>query len=243
MKKAIWAGLIVLLAGGAFMAATAIDKKPKAETTTNVAAEQPTPEAARAGSPFKNPEDAKKAAEKVTEPTVPAITYGNADAPLVMKEFASFTCSHCAHFHSDTLPDLIAKYIDTDKVQLHLNSFIRNEQDLRATQLVYCVEGNEKRQNFVKAILKAQDQWAFDADFLKNLRVLAQVGGVSNEQFDQCIADKALEEKIIKNREYAIGSGVNSTPFFVLDGETVTGARDIDTFSTAIDAALAAETK
>ena len=112
MKKSLWAGLVVLLAGGAFMAATAIDKSPEkaAEKPTETAAPAPvaTPEQT---SPFKNPADAKEAVEKVTEPTIEPIIYGKTDAPLTMLEFASFTCSHCAHFHADILPELLSKFI------------------------------------------------------------------------------------------------------------------------------------
>lgn len=245
MKKSVWAGLAVLLAGGAFMAATAVDKK--AEPAVEKTAEAPAPQATEkpSGSPFKNPADAKKAAAKVTEPTIEPVLLGKADAPIVMEEFASLTCSHCAHFHKDTLPELTKKYLDTGKVQLHWNSFVRNEQDMRATMLIYCVKENDKRQGFIKALLDAQDQWAFDADFLKNLRVMAQVGGVSNEQFDACMADKGLEEKLLKNREYGIGLGVSSTPYFVIgkDKTAVTGARDIKDFSEAIEAEAKADTK
>lgn len=244
MKKSLWAGIIVLLAGGAFMAATAIDNTPEKTIEKPTEAAAPAPEATpEQTSPFKDPAAATEAAEKVTEPTIEPIIYGKTDATLTMLEFASFTCSHCAHFHADILPDMQKKYIDTGKVQLHMNSFIRNEQDLRATMLVYCVEGNEMRQNFVKAILKSQEQWAFDTDFTQNLRVMAQVGGVSNEQFDACMANKELEEKLIKNREYAIGLGVNSTPFFTINGQSLTGARDIESFSALIEAAAKAETK
>lgn len=126
-------------------------------------------------------------------------------------------------------------------MQLHFYSYVRNEQDLRATQLIYCVEGNEARQRFVKAVLAAQEQWAFSGDFLNNLRTMAQVGGISNEQFDKCMADKATEDKILLNREYASSLGINSTPFFVIGKEEIKGARDLETFRAAIEKAQGAD--
>ena len=41
---------------------------------------------------------------------------GNIDAPITIIEYASMSCSHCASFHNDTLPDLKKEYIDTGKV-------------------------------------------------------------------------------------------------------------------------------
>jgi protein-disulfide isomerase len=225
MKKIFWAGLAVLLAGGAFVAATAIDAKKEA----------PAPKAPTLAERTSPRIDDKQ--EVLSAPTVPPVVYGKEKAPVTITEFASFTCSHCADFHKEILPEVTEKLLDTGKAQLHLNSFIRNEQDLRATMLVYCVEGNEKRQQFVKAILQAQEQWAFTADFLENLRVMAQVGGVSHEQFDACMADKAMEDKLILNRNYALGKKIESTPYFVIGEESILGARDADEFEKAVNSA------
>ena len=38
---------------------------------------------------------------------------GNPNAKVKLVEYASLTCSHCAHFHTQILPDLKKKWIDT----------------------------------------------------------------------------------------------------------------------------------
>ncbi|HEX8469511.1 MAG TPA: thioredoxin domain-containing protein, partial [Brevundimonas sp.] len=43
---------------------------------------------------------------------------GRADAPVMVVEYASFTCSHCADWHKDVFPAFKARYIDTGKVRL-----------------------------------------------------------------------------------------------------------------------------
>ena len=40
------------------------------------------------------------------------MTQGDQDASVEMIEYASFTCPHCAKFHSDVYPELKANYID-----------------------------------------------------------------------------------------------------------------------------------
>lgn len=234
MKKLAWVGILVLLAGGA--AAVAMSQNKKEASAEKPAARAEAPAASQeATAKTSKPTDDKKISVKPDAPTIAPVIFGEADAPVVIEEFASLTCPHCAHFHADVLPALEKDFISTKRVQLQWSSFIRNEQDLRGTQLIYCVEDNKKRQQFIKALLQAQDQWAFSADFVNNLRVMAQVGGVSNEQFDKCMADKDLENKLIANRDYGIGLGLDSTPFFVIDKETIKGAREIGMFKAAIE--------
>ncbi len=235
MKKIAWLGLVVLLAGGAFATTYSKNMDNKEAPKVGVAAEAvAAPDAAQKSAKSEK----EKPLVKLTAPTIAPITYGASDAPIVIEEFASLTCSHCADFHEKILPELDKMYLAKGNVQMHWNSFIRNEQDLRGTQLIFCAEGNEKRQQFIKALLQAQGQWAFSMDFLNNLRVMAQVGGISNEQFDKCMADKPLEDKLLANRDYAIGLGLDSTPYFVIDKQTIKGARDIGMFKAAIEDAI-----
>ena len=41
---------------------------------------------------------------------------GNADAPVTVIEYASFTCPHCKNFHADGFKRLTADFIDTDQI-------------------------------------------------------------------------------------------------------------------------------
>jgi protein-disulfide isomerase len=43
---------------------------------------------------------------------------GDPTAPVTIIEYASLTCSHCAHFHTQILPDRKKKWIDTGMARL-----------------------------------------------------------------------------------------------------------------------------
>ena len=43
---------------------------------------------------------------------------GDPKAPITLIEYASFTCPHCAHFHTQILPDRKKKWIDTGMARL-----------------------------------------------------------------------------------------------------------------------------
>ena len=51
---------------------------------------------------------------------------GNNNAPITIIEYASMSCSHCANFHNNTLPDLKKEYIDTGKVKYVFRDFPYN---------------------------------------------------------------------------------------------------------------------
>src|SRR5690606_12048568 len=52
---------------------------------------------------------------------------GAPEAPLVMIEYASMSCPHCAHFSNTVLPELEKKYIQTGKMKYILRQFPLNE--------------------------------------------------------------------------------------------------------------------
>src|SRR5215212_11790745 len=56
-------------------------------------------------------------AKLLEPPTLGDRVLGAPDAKVVIIEYASATCPHCAHFHRDTLPTLKKDYIDTGKVK------------------------------------------------------------------------------------------------------------------------------
>ena len=49
---------------------------------------------------------------------LPPIVVGEKNSPIVIKEYFSLTCSHCASFHKNTYPKIKKELIDTGKVKL-----------------------------------------------------------------------------------------------------------------------------
>src|SRR5205085_5946640 len=65
---------------------------------------------------------------------------GENRAPLVIIEYASLTCPHCAHFHEATLPQLRQKWIDPGKAQLIFRDFPLDKAALIAAMMARCGE-------------------------------------------------------------------------------------------------------
>ena len=182
---------------------------------------------------------AQAAAESLLAPRPADFIMGNAKAPVTMVEYFSTSCSHCAHFHNDVLPQLSEKYIKPGKLKFIARSFVRNEPDLKATLLLQCVP-REKYFTFLKVLFQEQEKWAFDENFLASLKIIAGVGGISGPQFDKCMANTAAETAALKERKEATDILlVNATPMFFVNGKKYEGAYDIPSFSKEIDRLLA----
>ena len=155
---------------------------------------------------------------------------GNPDAPITIVEYASMTCPHCAHFADDVLPDLKKKWIDTGKVRLVLRDFPLDDEAVHASMIARCAPP-DRFYAFVDTFFADQDKWVTASDYQAALTRLAELGGMSREEFDNCLKNTALENKIVEGRLIASKElDVNSTPTFFINGTKFTGAPTVEEF-------------
>jgi hypothetical protein len=62
---------------------------------------------------------------------------GNPKAPMLVTEYGSYTCSHCAHFAEAGMPKLMP-YIASGKVRFEFRSYLRNSLDIVVSMVTYC---------------------------------------------------------------------------------------------------------
>ena len=186
------------------------------------------PTQAQAPAPAQPPSAAAVAAALVLAPDDRIL--GNKDAPITIVEYASLTCPHCMHFSTEVLPKLQAKWIDTGKVRLILRDFPLDGPALRAAMVARCAPP-DRFYPFVETLFETQDKWAPARDPQAELQRLALLGGMSNKQFSDCLADKALEAKIVNSRLVATQQlGVDATPTFFINGGKFEGAPTLEAF-------------
>ena len=177
-------------------------------------------------------------AQALLTPKPSDLILGDSNALVSIVEYSSLSCSHCANFHEKVLPTLQKEFIDTGKVKLIVRHFPLNEPAMRATQIVECAGHNGlDRANFLKVLFNLQAQWAFAESFVDDIKKIALVGGMDSATFDSCLADKAMENRILAMRSDAEKTlGVNSTPSFFVNG-TKLATPSIAGFREAINAA------
>ena len=165
---------------------------------------------------------------------------GNADAPVTIIEYASMSCSHCASFHNNTLPDLKKEYIDTGKVKFVFRDFPYNFPALLGSMVMRCTP-NDVRYDYMNALYKLQNQWVLEenAKTIQELYKIMQSGGMKKEDFEACINNTDLENQIIQEiidaqEEFQI----KNTPSFLVNGNLVAGNKSIKEFRQIIDKIL-----
>jgi protein-disulfide isomerase len=164
---------------------------------------------------------------------------GNPDAPITIIEYASLTCPHCAHFTNEVLPELKKKWIDTGKAKLVLREFPLDEPALRAAMIALCAPP-DRFYAYVDALFATQDKWVMAKDYREALARIVKLGGMSQDEFDNCLKNTNLENKILEERLAASKElDVNSTPTFFINGAKFTGAPSVEEFDKALSALAA----
>ena len=155
---------------------------------------------------------------------------GNPDAPITIVEYASLTCPHCAHFANDVLPELKKKWIDSGKAKLVLRDYPLDEPALRAAMIARCAPP-DRFYAYVDTFFAAQDKWVMARDYREALARLVKLGGMSQDEFDNCLKNTELENKIVEGRLVASKElDVNSTPTFFINGIKFAGAPTVEEF-------------
>jgi len=170
---------------------------------------------------------------------------GDKKAPVVMIEYASLSCPHCAVFYREAFDKIKSEYIDSGKVKFVFRDFPLNQQALVATMIADCRLQDEKEERvekyygLIKALFKTQDSWAFDPKYTEKLESIAKLDGMSSERFKSCIEDQSLQAKILQLRmEAAKSLQIHSTPTFFINGEVSEGYVDYLTLKKLIDKKL-----
>lgn len=155
------------------------------------------------------------------EAALAARTVGSEDASVTVVEYFSFTCPHCADFHTETYPKLKKKYIDTGRIKFEFRDFPLDQWALRAAALARCVP-KEFYEPMVSVLMKQQSSWVRSEDISGALVKLGQLAGLSRSRAETCMKDTKLLDGIVGmrmegNRKY----GIDTTPSFLLDTKKI----------------------
>ena len=167
-------------------------------------------------------------AQNASDPRLQDMVLGQPDAPITIIEYASLTCPHCASFHAEVLPAIKTEFIETGKAKLIFRDFPLDQLAFAGAILARCA-APEKYFTYLNVLFAQQRQWATAQDPIAALRQIARLGGMPAEQFDTCLADKALGDYILAQRlEGNQKFNVNSTPTLIINGKVESGVPSLD---------------
>jgi len=182
--------------------------------------------------------------ETVTETPDGGFLMGNPNATVKLIEYGSLTCPHCAVFSKEGAPVIKEKYVKTGKISYEFRNFVRDPVDYAAAILSRC-GGAGPYFKLTEQIFADQQNWyqnlegLTDADYKRinalpptaQLDALAKASkldqyvqqrGISPEKASACLADKAMQDKLVKMRQVATDQfNLQGTPTFVLNGSVL----------------------
>jgi len=187
-------------------------------------------------------EERQSDAEFILQKTAFDVTYGNPAAPVVLTEYASFTCPHCKDFHSEIIDKIMAPYIDAGRVYYVFRPFPLNTTAVKASILVHCLPDVEQKRLFVTALFKTQSEWAYEEteeQFMEKIQDVAKANSIDTSHFAACAADANLADQMLKARAQAGSKAyVRSTPTVFINNEKYVDDMLLEPFTAALDLAL-----
>jgi protein-disulfide isomerase len=162
---------------------------------------------------------------------------GPASAPVVIVEYASATCPHCAIFHVQSWPQIRHEYVDTGKVRWIIRELPLDSLAMAAFMLARCMPADQYFTT-LDTLFAEQKLWMGSEPRIE-LWKLMQRNGMQREQFDLCLTRRDLSEAIYHTAKQAIEEfGIKSTPTFIVNGRVVHGAQTFTFFRDLIEAEL-----
>ncbi|WP_079107651.1 DsbA family protein [Streptomyces sp. NRRL S-1521] len=235
---AIGAGVAVaaVLLGIASYTATKPDGSSGATVTEEAAGDRPATSTEAEGQAGAYPELEKLARRDAKDP----LAQGDADAPVVMVEYADFKCGYCGKFARDTEPGLVEKYVEKGTLRIEWRNFpIFGADSERAARGAWAA-GRQGRfwQFHEAAYADGSKEKGFGGERLKELAVEAGVRDVG--RFVKDAGSDEARAAVKRDQEEAYGLGATSTPSFLVNGRPISGAQPDQVFDQAIEAAAKA---
>ena len=155
------------------------------------------------------------------------VVLGTDSAPVKIKVFSSLTCPHCANFHIKIVSEIKKNYVESGKVQLIFIDFPLDQAAFNASKLLHCLD-QKKQIVFLDTIYKNQDEWTAGSNINEinnNLKKIVQILGISSTQFDKCLNDEVIADKILNDRIYGHKKySIKSTPTIIINEKKLEGS-------------------
>ncbi len=156
------------------------------------------------------------------------MSMGDPKAKVTVVEYASVACPICARFNNEVFPAFKKKYIDTGKVHYIAREATTGNPALAATGFLMArCAGKDKYFQVTDAVYRAQDEiYEPNSETIKPgvgrdiLMKIGQAAGLSETQFNQCVADdNALKAFAERTEKSARAVNLKGTPTFIINGK------------------------
>lgn len=170
---------------------------------------------------------------------------GSPKARVVVVEYASLSCPHCARFHASVFPAFRKKYIDSGKVLFVYREFVTAPAEIAvpAAMLARCA-GKDRYFQMIDRAFATQKEMYDDgavAGVHRILRREAATLGIDGAQYDACLHDEAGFAALKARLDRAeTEDKVQGTPTFEVNGKRIAPPLGKEMDLATLDAAIKA---
>ncbi|NKY32561.1 thioredoxin domain-containing protein [Nocardia speluncae] len=164
---------------------------------------------------------------------------GAVDAPVVVIEYADFTCPYCGAFAAETLPALLDEYVEPGHVRIEW----RDTPILTDHSVETAIAG--------RAAAEQDLFWEFSREMFAHtysgskdyrretlIGIADKVKGLDTAAFTAALDDPGLAAAVDREADESRNLGVSGTPTFIVGDQILQGAQPVDAFRQVIDAQL-----
>ncbi|MAC38369.1 MAG: hypothetical protein CMH93_02390 [Oceanicaulis sp.] len=153
---------------------------------------------------------------------------GDPDAPLLIVEYASFACPHCAHFQEAVWPMVKEEFVDTGRVRWVFRPMLTNPVQLAAASTILAECAPEDRFFDAVDLLFAEQDNLFETaraggDVLGVYNRIAGAVGLTPEALMGCLQDPAMNEALNASARQSVEYEIPGTPAFLVGGDVLIG--------------------
>ena len=146
------------------------------------------------------------------------IIIGDKNAKISIIAYESLTCSHCANFHINVLPDLKKDFIDKGLAKIEFRHFPLDIAAFNASKIAQCK--NDGNSDILNILYLNQPKWIKGKtvnEVNENLKKFLASEGITVD-FNKCTSDKNIEDFVLNDRiEGAKKFKVNATPTIIIN--------------------------
>lgn len=181
---------------------------------------------------------------------------GLEDAPVVIVEFSDYACPFCGKFYLDTLPLILEAYPDEVKY-VHRDYPIFGDVSFKLSESVDCAMEQGKFWEMHRVYLELFSDFdpesmghgkprepgghddRFDNYTNEKILELAESAGVELDSLSACLDERRYEEEVYYDYQIGAAIGIQGVPFFIVNGQAVSGAQSFEVFQQVIEQSLA----
>jgi protein-disulfide isomerase len=142
---------------------------------------------------------------------------GSADAPIACEIYSDYECPSCAAFFRDTMPLLVAGYVQTGKVKVLHRDFPLSQHPYAKLAARYANAAGEAGQydKAVSRLFQTQDIWSASGDIEAQLEPVLSPA-VMGKVRDMVAHDQSLDDTVAADQAMGVSDRLRATPTLVV---------------------------